>query len=98
VALRDLLIVISELVSNAVTHGEGRVVLQVFAGEDRLRGSVVDESRAIAPGRFDADLARLPLDHHTSAWGVRSDASTFAWFEIGPVGEPSGVDGPTSSR
>jgi anti-sigma regulatory factor (Ser/Thr protein kinase) len=85
--LDALFLVVSELVTNAVLHGQGaiRFRLQLDAGE--LRGEVIDdgcgfehELRAAGP---DATAGRglLIVDRLTTRWGVH-EGTTHVWFEM----------------
>jgi anti-sigma regulatory factor (Ser/Thr protein kinase) len=93
-ALDDLYLVVSELASNAVLHGQGaiRLRLQVDAGD--VWGEVIDggsgfehEMREAGP---DATSGRglLIVDRLTSRWGVH-EGTTHVWFEM-----LAGSDGP----
>jgi anti-sigma regulatory factor (Ser/Thr protein kinase) len=85
--LDALTLVVSELVTNAVMHGQGaiRFRLQLDAGD--LRGEVIDdgggfehELRAAGP---DATSGRglLIVDRLTTRWGVH-EGTTHVWFEM----------------
>jgi len=85
--LDALSLVVSELVTNAVLHGQGaiRLRLQVDAGD--LRGEVVDDG-----GGFEHELREagphatsgrglLIVDRLTTRWGVH-EGTTHVWFEM----------------
>jgi anti-sigma regulatory factor (Ser/Thr protein kinase) len=85
--LNDLYLVVSELVTNAVMHGQGpiRLRLQLDAGD--VRGEVIDagcgfehELREAGP---DATSGRglLIVDRLTTRWGVH-ESTTHVWFEM----------------
>jgi anti-sigma regulatory factor (Ser/Thr protein kinase) len=82
-------LLVSELVSNAVTHGHGRITLRAQLFERRLLVEVIDEGDG-----FDRRLRergfRTPgvggwglsvVDAESSCWGVRRDSS-HVWFEL----------------
>jgi anti-sigma regulatory factor (Ser/Thr protein kinase) len=85
----------TELVSNAVLHGEGQIMLRADLNEDRLLIEVGDEGDglpAIREGRFEHGLhERLCegeqgwglkiVDAAASRWGVH-EGTTYVWFEI----------------
>lgn len=87
--LRDVQLVVSELVSNAVEHGprEGiRVDLQLV-GPNHVRGEIVDQGANGAPAilRDDGEdhLGLRIVERLTTSWGVRA-GSTHVWFELRP--------------
>ncbi len=90
--LRDLQLVVSELVTNAVEHGPRqsiRVDLEL-RGRDHVRGEIVDQGADGAPQILEArgaaeHLGLRVVDRLTSGWGVRS-GSTHVWFELSPPG------------
>ena len=95
----------SELVTNAVLHGRGRIVLRAQVNEDRVLVEVIDEGKG-----FEHELRRrnsedlhgrglLIVDSESSRWGIREGA-THVWFELerrGPRlelgGKPAGKPG-----
>jgi len=86
--LRDVQLVVSELVTNAVQHGprQGIRVELELQGRDDVRGEIVDQGVAGAPAirRADGDEENLGLrvvDELTTSWGARA-GSTHVWFEI----------------
>ena len=86
-ALYDLCLVVSELVTNAVTHGQGSVRLRLQCDAGAVRGEVIDEgggfeSELREPGPFDAHGRGLLLvDRLTTRWGVH-EGTTHVWFEM----------------
>ena len=86
--LRDLRMVVTELVNNSVLHGSGRpigVAIEVTAG-GLARGSVSDPAigpveSASPPDACDGGLGLRIVDALASRWGV--------WFEIAPSPELS---------
>jgi anti-sigma regulatory factor (Ser/Thr protein kinase) len=85
--LRDLDLVVTELVNNAVSHGEGaiRVSVQLEAGV--IRGEVIDEGEG-----FERQVRRRGVDEVggrglqlvedlASRWGIH-EGTTHVWFEM----------------
>jgi anti-sigma regulatory factor (Ser/Thr protein kinase) len=87
----DANLLVSELVTNGVKYGgEGRIVLQIEAGPDRMRAEIVDQgsgfehqtraTRKLTPGDeggWGLELVETLADE----WGVH-EGSTHVWFEI----------------
>ena len=78
--LSELSVVISELVSNALVHGRGQVVLRLQLDEGIVRGEVIDQG-----GGFEHEVrARGPedvrgrglflVDALTNRWGIHEGA------------------------
>jgi anti-sigma regulatory factor (Ser/Thr protein kinase) len=91
--VRDAKLLISELVANAVRHGDGeRVRVMLDAGvPGRLRCEVVDDGhgfvpRATTPGEHGGWGLRL-VEDMSRAWGVR-EGSTHVWFELATEARP----------
>ena len=93
--LPKLELVVTELVTNALVHGTGRIELRLRKQDDGVRGEVTDQGGGFEPvligmpdlttadGRRTGGLG-LPLvaslcDH----WGVY-DGSSHVWFEMRP--------------
>jgi anti-sigma regulatory factor (Ser/Thr protein kinase) len=102
--LEDLLLLVSELVSNAIRHGEsfddGTILLRVDVGRDLVRLAVADAGRRfdwvsrVHPrgevGGYGLDL----IDHLSSSWGTSTDGVKAVWCEIAMQGgRGSGLDG-----
>ena len=85
--LHDLQLAISELVANAVVHGEGTIQLRLQLDGDRIRGDVVDgghgfEHELRKRGADDFDGRGLLLVSALSdRWGVH-EGTTHVWFEM----------------
>jgi len=91
----------SELVTNAVLHGEGRILLRAQADDDRLLIEVIDEGAG-----FEHEVRRREFDElhgrglaiveaESSRWGIH-EGTTHVWFELeragprlGPESKPS---------
>jgi len=89
----------SELVSNAVRHGEGRITLHADLDENRLRVEVTDEGggleRKLRERNFE-DLTGWGLrivDAAASRWDAH-EGTTHVWFEIEHPGPRLGTDQP----
>lgn len=85
--LDTALLLVSELVSNAVRHGKGVVTVRADLNEDRLLVEVIDEGsgleRSIRRHDFE-DVGGWGLrivDTAASRWGVHA-GTTHVWFEL----------------
>ncbi len=86
----DLVLVVSELVTNSVKYGPGRPIrVDVETdGPRRVRGEVVDQGdgaelvAAAAPGDDQPGGRGLRIVEQLGRWGVH-DGSTHVWFELG---------------
>jgi anti-sigma regulatory factor (Ser/Thr protein kinase) len=85
-------LLVSELVTNAVVHGRGRITLRARLNEDRLLVEVMDEGRvgrgpAIRKRDFENPRAGgrglAIVDAESSRWGIRE--TTHVWFELEPL-------------
>ena len=83
----ELSLVVTELVSNAVVHGQGAIKLAVRVDGDRVQGEVIDEGggfehepRAAGP-RASAGRGLLIVNRLTTRWGVH-EGTTHVWFEM----------------
>lgn len=85
--LEDVVLVVSELVTNAVRHGRGNVELRVAFDGERVKGEVRDEGGGFTrqrrtPASGAAGGSGLSVvEQLASAWGVQ-DGSARVWFEI----------------
>jgi hypothetical protein len=76
-------LLVSELVTNAVVHGRGRIELHAELDEDRLLIDVTDEG----PGFTRTDLHDIGghglwiVDAQASRWGIR-EGTADVWFEL----------------
>jgi anti-sigma regulatory factor (Ser/Thr protein kinase) len=84
------LLLVSELVTNAVQHGAGLVVLTVISTPSVLRVNVFDEGERRPQARMaspDEPWGRglLLVDRLALAWGVEDGAvlGKTVWFELG---------------
>lgn len=93
--LDDVVLVVSELVTNAVRHGRGDIELQIDFDGARVRGNVRDEgegfatnARTHAAGQVGGNGLHI-VEQVASGWGVHQ-ASARVWFEL-PDGCPAPV-------
>ena len=93
--LSKLVLVTSELVSNALEHGRGQVVLRLQLDEDIVRGEVIDQGRGFeheirARGSQDVRGRGLFLVAAlANRWGIH-EGTTHVWFEFASGTEASG--------
>jgi anti-sigma regulatory factor (Ser/Thr protein kinase) len=87
----------SELVTNAILHGQGTITLRADLDHDRALIEVIDEGtgfeHAIRRREFD-DLHGRGLaivDSESSRWGVH-EGTTHVWFELERQGPRLGPD------
>jgi len=93
--LGELSLVISELVSNALLHGRGQVVLRLQLDGGTVRGEVIDQG-----GGFEHEIRErgpeevsgrglLLVDALTKRWGIH-EGTTHVWFELAEQTDASG--------
>jgi anti-sigma regulatory factor (Ser/Thr protein kinase) len=96
----DAVLATSELVTNAIVHGDGAVTVHVLQGLTVLRVEVTDQGEATPLPRYDVhdsvDSGRglMMVDVLATTWGVLPRASapgTTVWFEMNhaPCSGPS---------
>jgi len=95
--LDDAELMVSELVSNAILHGEGNISLRASLDEDRLFVEVIDEGSGFERALRRKDFEQVGewgleiVEAASSRWGVH-EGTTHVWFELerpGPrLGEP----------
>jgi serine/threonine-protein kinase RsbW len=89
--LFDAIVLVSELVTNAVRHGRAdeheTIVVHVAIAQDVLRVEVCDRGPGFEPPtvprprRQGGGNGLVLLAHMSSAWGVAGDDGTCVWFE-----------------
>ncbi len=89
-------LLVSELATNAVRHGQGMITLRARVDQDRLLVEVIDEGSGFerAIRRSDRQLGGWGLtvvDAEASRWGVH-EGTTHVWFEIERAGPRIGPD------
>lgn len=83
----DAELLVSELVTNAIVHGRGRIELRAHLDRRRLLVRVVDEGTGFVPGvrerKIDGGGGRGLgiVEAAASRWGIRQGAGD-AWFEL----------------
>ena len=94
--LGDLQLVLTELVSNALVHGRGEILLRLDVEGDTVRGEVVDqgdgfdhELRVSGPEEVGGRGLML-VEQLTSRWGTHV-GTTHVWFELS-VGPSTSAD------
>ncbi|MFG3439954.1 ATP-binding protein [Nonomuraea sp. NPDC047897] len=71
----DVVLIVSELVTNAVVHAEAPIELRLLAGDRMLRGEVVDHSKRVPQpvvATLDQEHGRglALVEAHCDRWGV----------------------------
>ena len=85
--LHDLYVVVSELVTNALMHGQGAIRLRLELDAGDMRGEVIDagsgfEYEVREAGPFaTSGRGLLIVDRLTTRWGVH-EGTTHVWFEM----------------
>jgi anti-sigma regulatory factor (Ser/Thr protein kinase) len=105
--LDDFLLVVTELVTNAVRHAppeaDGRIVLRLEAEDDVLRAIVIDGGQRFSfeQATFDATTGHMGLhltDQLADRWGLSLDGEKAVWFEIEAPVEPMSPTAATAER
>jgi anti-sigma regulatory factor (Ser/Thr protein kinase) len=91
--LPDLQLLVSELVTNSVTHADfdtgQRIELRVRVEPDHVRVEVQDPGPGFTPkprrtdDPLDAGWGLYLVERIADRWGVRGGAPAVVWFEIG---------------
>ena len=90
-------LLVSELVTNAVLHGEGQITLRARLDPDRLLVEVIDEGSGFERAIQRTDLKQLGgwgltlVDTEASRWGVH-EGTTHVWFELERAGPRIGTE------
>jgi anti-sigma regulatory factor (Ser/Thr protein kinase) len=88
---QTLVLLVSEVVSNAVLHSDGpadaRITVTARVTKDSVRITVIDAGDGFTPGqrdpaRLDGGYGLYLLEKAASSWGVDSSAPTSVWFEL----------------
>lgn len=86
-----LMLLVSEVVSNAVLHSQGPldalILLSAMVGEDTVRIAVTDPGEGFTPTPREPELVGgryglYLLDKAATRWGVDQDGGTRVWFEL----------------
>lgn len=87
-------IAVSELVTNAATHGSGEIVIRADLDQSRLRVEVNDQGTGFVYHVPQDGLEQLSqrglriVNALTSRCGIREGMTTCVWFELGPTIAP----------
>jgi anti-sigma regulatory factor (Ser/Thr protein kinase) len=87
----------SELVSNAVRHGRGKITLQADLDQNRLLVEVIDEGGGLERAIRDHDFTDVGgwglqlVDSQSSRWGAH-EGTTHVWFELERPGPRLGAE------
>jgi anti-sigma regulatory factor (Ser/Thr protein kinase) len=95
--LRRAKLLVSELVNNAVLHGQGAITLKADLDDDRLHVEVIDEGSGFEREVRQSDHEHLGgrglsiVEAESSRWGLH-EGTTHVWFEIERPGPRLGAD------
>src|SRR5690349_9249390 len=95
----DLVLLVSELVANAVEHGEGAIRVRLRSVDGNVVGEVVDQGRGFEREVREVGLDEvrgrglLIVDALSSRWGVH-EGTTHVWFELALGASPTSDSGP----
>jgi len=87
----------SELVTNAVLHGEGEITLRAALDEDRLLVEVIDEGSGFERCLRKREFGQVGgwglklVERESSRWGI-NEGTTHVWFELERPGPRLGTD------
>jgi anti-sigma regulatory factor (Ser/Thr protein kinase) len=87
-------LLVSELVTNAVRHGRGKITLRALLNDVRLLVDVIDEGSVVEPvlrRREDPSgggKGLMIVDAESSRWGIEK-GTAHVWFELERVYSPS---------
>lgn len=85
--LTDAELLVSELATNALVHGEGHITLRAHLDDDRLLVELVDDGSGFERQLRRTDYSQIGgwgldiVDDVASRWGVH-EGSTHVWFEL----------------
>lgn len=86
----EVVLVVSELVANAVRHASGRYALRLVGGADQVRVEVADESPVMPSVRkpgADGGWGLALVRRMSARWGaVREGRGKVVWCELRAVG------------
>jgi len=91
--LEDIVLVVSELVTNALLHGHGTPVVRLLEGDDHVRVEVCDDSPLLPVSHRVTPTSGLGLrviEQLSSAWGAsRRGRGKVVWCELSTAPEPT---------
>jgi anti-sigma regulatory factor (Ser/Thr protein kinase) len=99
----ELSLVVTELLTNAVIHGRGAIILKLRADGDRVYGEVIDEGGGFEQqmresGPDDVNGRGLSIvEALSSRWGIH-EGTTHAWFELAHRDAPAQLTEPPARR
>jgi anti-sigma regulatory factor (Ser/Thr protein kinase) len=85
--LCDAELIVSELVTNALLHGEGPITMRVCLNEDSLVVRVIDQGAGFERRLHRGDRAQIGrwglkiVEDISSRWGVH-EGTAHVWFEL----------------
>jgi anti-sigma regulatory factor (Ser/Thr protein kinase) len=85
--LHKTMLLTSELVTNAVMHGQGEIILRAYRDEDRVLVEVIDQGHGFERVLREEDFERVGghglsiVEAESSRWGIH-EGTTHVWFEI----------------
>jgi anti-sigma regulatory factor (Ser/Thr protein kinase) len=90
--VEDIALAVTELVTNAFRHGEGRIELRVEVTDESVKGEVIDDG-----GGFEYEMRSHGFDEVggrglqivgglSEQWGIH-EGTTHVWFEV-PIHDP----------
>lgn len=91
-------LLVSELVTNAVLHGQGQIVLRSALDDDRLLVEVIDEGQGFEHELRQREFEQVGgrgltiVDAEASRWGIH-EGTTHVWFELERAGPRLGPEG-----
>lgn len=87
----------SELITNAVVHGEGDITLRAELDDDRLLVEVMDHGHGFEREMRERDFESVGgygltiVESESSRWGIH-EGTTHVWFELERAGPRLGAD------
>ena len=85
--LHKAMLLTSELVTNAVMHGQGEIILRAYLDDDRVLVEVIDQGQGFERVLREEDFDRVGghglsiVDAESSRWGIH-EGTTHVWFEL----------------
>ena len=92
---QTLVLLVSEVISNAVLHSSGPanagITMTAVVGEDSVRVTVTDAGAGFTPTERDPDRVEggyglYLVEKAASRWGVEVSPPTSVWFELARAG------------
>lgn len=89
--LIDAELLVSELATNALVHGEGQITMHAQLDDDRLRVEIIDEGSGFERELRCTHFSQIGgwglgiVDDVASRWGVH-EGTTHVWFELERTG------------